>query len=102
MNITPRKSRQIVDMFLRSDSNRQFETLRDIATDLRRKHRGGSIDLMVCHLQKALRGNRLFEYRENGRTFYETKEARRRRLQLPKKAPKSMYINGNASEAALA
>jgi hypothetical protein len=93
MNITPRKSRQIVDVFLRSNSSIQVEQLVDIAKDLRRKHRGGSIDLMTCYLQKALSAERLFTYKKNGQTFYETKEARRRRCKIPPRAPKSVYSN---------
>lgn len=102
MNITPRKSRQIVDAHLRSNSAIQADTLREVAQDLRRKHRGGSIELMVCHLQKAVRGNRLFEYTEGGQNFYETQEARRRRCGIPKRAPKSVLINGNTPVATLA
>jgi hypothetical protein len=99
MNITPRKSRQIVEAHLRSSRPIQADTLVDVAKDLRRKQRGGSIEEMVSHLQKALRGNRLFEYKAEGQTFYETKEARRRRCGIPKRAPKSVYIN--ATEPAL-
>jgi hypothetical protein len=100
MNITPRKSKQIVDAHLRSNSTIQADMLVDVAKDLRRKHRGGSIEEMVCHLRKALAGDRLFQYKKEGQNFYETKEARRRRCEIPKRAPKSAYAN--AIEPALA
>lgn len=97
MNITPRKSKQIVDAYLRSNSTIQADMLVDIAKHLRRKHRGGSIEEMVCHLRKALAGDRLFEYEKEGQTFYETKEAKRRRCGIPNRAPKSVYRNATES-----
>jgi len=93
MNITPRKSKQIVDEFLRSNSTFQAEMVEDIAKHLRRKRRGGSVNEMGAHLRKALASERLFQYKKEGINFYETKDARRRRCEIPKRAPKSAYVN---------
>jgi hypothetical protein len=99
MNITPRKSKQIVDAYLRSNSFIQTEMLVDVAKSLRRKHRAGSVGEMARLLRTALVSERLFEYKKEGQTFYETKEAKRRRCRIPNRAPKSVYRN--ATEPAL-
>jgi hypothetical protein len=102
MNITPRKSKQIVDSYLRSKSSIQAEMIEDVAKALRRKHRGGSIAEMSCFLRKALGGNRLFQYEKEGQNFYETKEARRTRCGLNKFASLMDYVNATEVEPALA
>jgi hypothetical protein len=101
MNITPRKSKQIVDSYLRTKSSIQAEMVEDVSMHLRRKHRGGSVNEMTCFLRKALTGYRLFQYKKKGQNFYETKEHRRIRCGLSKFASLQDYINATEVEPAL-
>jgi len=82
MDTTPRKSQKLVDIFLRSTSPVQANTLGDVARHLRLRHRGGSIGLMETALQKAYRGKRVFEYIKEGQNFYESKPALRKRKRV--------------------
>lgn len=101
MNVTPRKSSKVVNAFLRSKSTIQADMLDDVAANLRRKNRSGSMVEMVHCLRKALSGNRLFQYEKEGKNFYETKEARRSRCGLSKYASVSEFINATEAESSL-
>lgn len=102
MNITPRKSRKIVNNFLKSKLPIQGEMLIDVAQRLRRQRRAGDVRLMETFLQKALRGNRLFEFEESGQTFYESKPARQKRMRAAKKLQSTQASVGSDAASVIA
>jgi hypothetical protein len=102
MKKNPRTSRQVVNRFLSGTTPIQGEMLSDVVRSLRLDSHSGVMKEMTCLLEKALHGNRLFEYTEGGQNFFEPLEARRRRLGLPKWASKATIIKGIVLEPAFA
>lgn len=102
IDVSPRKSNRIVDKFVRGRVPIEGKNFTEVAKKLRRDKRAGSVQHMADRLEKRFNDNRLFQYKEGGKTFLEPVGARVRRLNIAKGASKSDIINAEVSAQVVA